>query len=442
MRIFLEKGRKYGFFAVDALKGGYVRQALRELKKCDESDFDSDYVQALRTKRLSELLLHAKSTTPFYARVSADRLEDFPIIHKAMMKEDPEAFLSSACQDEKVFYMSTSGSTGTPFVVRQNGRKKKQVNAECIYYSRKLGYDIGENLTYLRSVVRQVQKSKLKQFVQNQPLICCNDLSKSGIEAIFEEMKKSGGGRKTLLAYASTLDAIGRYCEEHGASLARSAGIKGIISGSEMLQDKTREQVARAFGCQCVSRYSNEENGILGQDDLWNNVFPVNEASYYIEILKLEKDTPAEPGEVGRIVVTDYYNYAMPMIRYDTGDLGAMEVVEYNGKKRRAITSFSGRKLDSIYTTKGMLISSNAITNLMWEYTELRQFQLVQTDAAAYCIKLNAARFFREKELLAELKTILGADANIMLEYVEEIPVLNSGKRKYVVNEFMQKSDR
>ena len=90
-----------------------------------------------------------------------------------------------------------------------------------------------------------------------------------------------------------------------------------------MLFDNTRMSLEQAFHCKCVSRYANEENGFLGQDYTKNNIFIPNRANYYIEILKLDSEESAELNEVGRIVVTDLYNYAMPMIRYDTGDFGA-----------------------------------------------------------------------------------------------------------------------
>lgn len=36
--------------------------------------------------------------------------------------------------------------------------------------------------------------------------------------------------------------------------------------------------------------------------------------------LKMDSDEPAEDGELGRIVITDLYNYAFPILRYDNGD--------------------------------------------------------------------------------------------------------------------------
>jgi phenylacetate-CoA ligase len=42
--------------------------------------------------------------------------------------------------------------------------------------------------------------------------------------------------------------------------------------------------------------------------------------------------------------------------------------------------------------------------------------------------------FSQEQSVVEQLKKILGDDAQIEIDYVEEIPVLNSGKRKYIVS--------
>lgn len=42
----------------------------------------------------------------------------------------------------------------------------------------------------------------------------------------------------------------------------------------------------------------------------------------------MNSDEPAEPGELGRLVVTDYYNKTFPMVRYDTGDTGIMRMYQ------------------------------------------------------------------------------------------------------------------
>ena len=142
-------------------------------------------------------------------------------------------------------------------------------------------------------------------------------------------------------------------------------------------------------------------------------------------------------GRSGRIVVTDLYNEAMPLIRYDTGDIGLLNEHLVNGKPTPMLEKIEGRKMDMVFDSNGHLVSSFTITNGMWKYTELTQYQFIQTSKTSYLFKLNIdTPFTRATELITDFKEIFGLDALIEIEYVDEIPLLNSGKRKKVMNIF------
>jgi hypothetical protein len=51
--------------------------------------------------------------------------------------------------------------------------------------------------------------------------------------------------------------------------------------------------------------------------------FHVNSDAVIVEVVDLRSGEPVEEGTAGRIVVTDLLNTAMPIIRYDIGDVGA-----------------------------------------------------------------------------------------------------------------------
>jgi len=88
-----------------------------------------------------------------------------------------------------------------------------------------------------------------------------------------------------------------------------------------------------------------------------------------------------------------------------------------------------------VYNTHGNLVSSFTITNNMMLYPESKQYQFIQLGRSEYYFKLNPdGNFNREQELINLFKTFFGNDADIKVEYVKEIPLLNSGKRKMVVN--------
>lgn len=434
--MILSMCRRCGFWCFDLLKGSPVRQAYRRIKYYDNLDCNSTQLTEYYQEAFANLRKEACDGTTYYKGMDHKPLSEFPIIDKNTIRSNQSAFLSSKYEQSKLYRMSTSGSTGTPFICYQNREKKRNVNAEIIYYSEKVGYKIGNNLSYIRTVVKQIKKSSLKQFLQNQTMINCGKLSDEGVKVLLSNLEQQAKhGAVTILGYGSTYTAIKDYIKKYNLECF-DGKITGIISGSDMLFDETRTAMENFFGCKVVSRYSNEENGVIGQDEDRNNEFLINKANYIVEICDTEGNVLQE-GSLGRIVVTDLYNYAMPMIRYDTGDIGAMKIVEHRGIKHQVLYNFSGRSVDVIYNTSGEALSPHMITNHLWSFPDISQFQLVQKGQKQFVLRLNVPDDYKRLDEVVEVfNSILGEDAKIEVYQVDEIPVLASGKRRYIINEW------
>jgi phenylacetate-CoA ligase len=212
-----------------------------------------------------------------------------------------------------------------------------------------------------------------------------------------------------------------------------------VIAISETLNDYTKNSIRKNFNTSIVSRYSNLENGIIAQQEIsGSEKYLINTASYIVEILQLDNDKQGEPGETGRIVITDLFNFGMPLIRYDTGDIGTL----YQDSKmpnNMYLEKIEGRKLDMLFDTRGNIVSSYIMYKNMWQYTDIIQYQLIQEDEKTYTFKINADKNFNNLDkIIKEFKIYLGQDAVIVPEYVSEIPLLSSGKRKIIVNNYVK----
>ncbi|MFJ7306846.1 phenylacetate--CoA ligase family protein [Peribacillus frigoritolerans] len=431
----LSKIREVAFWSLDYIKGEIVKNAYQEIKKINEMDSRDERLLRHQKTSFNNLAIHAITSTEYYKDIKGKNLLEFPVVNKNIIRDYQNDFLSKKYNKDQLITMSTSGSTGTPFVCFQNVEKKRRVNAEVIYYSEKAGYSVGESLIFLRAITDKSQKSKFHQWIQNETLIDISNLNELSIENVLLKIEKASNTGSMMLAYASTFDAFKDYFSRNGVKKTEKYNIAGIISSSEILFDDTRDAMANVFNCQVFSRYSNQENGIIGQDDEQNNVFILNEANYIIEILKINEDKPVPEGELGRIVITDLYNYAMPMIRYDTGDIGSIMYIEKNRLNKKAISNFAGRMIDVVFDCYGNRLSPHIITNNFWSFPEIKQYQFIQETRTHYTVKINVEDVFeREKELRDILLTLLGAKATITIELSDEIPVTSSGKRKYVVN--------
>ena len=153
----------------------------------------------------------------------------------------------------------------------------------------------------------------------------------------------------------------------------------------------------------------------------------------------MDTDDPVSVGEPGRIVVTDLFNHAMPLIRYDTGDIGVWKKDAECGWYSQVFSSVQGKIVDYIFDTKGNKKSPHAIGMLMSPFDKLLQYQFVQEGAKQYILKLNGSEgYYGDATFVDLFKNSLGKDAEVVIEHVNEIPVLASGKRKKVVNNYVQ----
>lgn len=428
--------RRNSFWTLDLLKGSKIRKRIQDLENILENFQKPDSIK-LRASRLERLISHVNETVPYYRELeNANQLTDFPIVNKNLIRDNFDAFMSSKYYGEQLFSKYTSGSTGTPFRIFHDKNKKLQNTADTLYFAKKAGFELGQKLVYIRHWDQYNRKNTLAALVQN---ILMHPVSNLKDEEIAELLHKitSNKGPKGILSYASALTTICNYLNKI-KSPPLKANVKSIIAMSEYLSPDIKEQLKFYFGVEGLSRYSNVENGIIAQQFPGNSIFHINWASYMVEILELNSNDTVPFGEPGRIVITDLFNYSMPLIRYDTGDIGYMKDGDpFNGAPY--LEHVEGRKMDMIYNTRGELITSYVTYHLL-KYDKIKQFQLIQEDQTTYLIKLNVYDNFEHKDfIINEFKTHLGEDATIKVSYVKDIPLLHSGKRKLVINKMVTK---
>lgn len=419
--------RYYAYWTLDKAAGSPVKNNFDEIENIMENMSEAEVAQWQKEK-IGFLLKTASNNVPFYKDYrNYKQIQDCPVINKSDIKNNYDAFLSAVYRDKPLHKMSTSGSTGTPFTVLQNKEKRNRVIAELIYHNAIVGQYVGDKFIFYRVWTEKNKKSKLQQMKENIMPIDILHLDDANLKYIVNVLNTDKKIRSTL-AYASTYDMILKYIKDHNMKVDTS--VKAMISSSELLSDETRDGLEELLGCKVINRYSNQECGVLAQSNLHNKNMIINNASYYIEVLDIDKNAPVQDGEVGRIVVTDLFNYAMPLIRYDTGDLGTIST--HSGK--RAFSTIQGRRVDLIYDTKGRPLTPHTWGVYMWKFNKLKQYQFIQENRKQYVLKVNGAKGIYEKEEFELLlKEILGDDASIDVQFVDEIPTLASGKFKKTI---------
>lgn len=324
--------------------------------------------------------------------------------------------------------MSTSGSTGTPFRSYQNKEKRNRVIAELIYLNEKALLDLGEKFIYFRVWNENNRKTWLVRFIQN--IECVNILRLN--KTVFDDTLNILKNKKisSSLAYASTYEHLLSYVLKNNIEVDLPK-LKSVITSSEVMPISIKQALKTTFDCNVYDRYSNQENGIIAQSEDCSDLFLINHPSYLVEILKEDSDDLAEDGEIGRIVITDLFNYSMPFIRYDTGDL-AIKIGEERFSKY--VRSVQGRQVDVIYDTSGEVLTPHTLSVYMWKFDKISQYQFIQESKNEYILKVSdSGNNYSDKDFIEHLKPIFGHDAKIYVEFVNSIPVLSSGKFKKTI---------
>lgn len=408
-----------------------IYEHLRDIERRFEDDTRKTQINnGVQTDDLTDLLEYARKNTEFYANIEKADIRLFPVVNKSILKDNNDSVFVKSYADKKTVIKKTSGSTGTPFAVAHCMDKWYRHVADLKYFGELAGYRDHDSLCYFRAMPTASEEAQKKDNIW-QVDIC--DLSEENLTKYYHFMieKKC----TALLAYASSLEtAVNFWIKKFPEN---KLFVKSVICISETLTDEVRAKLESYFGkdAQIRARYSNTENGILGQEIGVSGSYALNWASYYFEILKMDSDEPAEEGELGRIVVTDLYNRAFPMIRYDTGDVAKMGRAD--GEYPYFYELF-GRRMDLIRTSDGGVVSPFLISQTFKCAKGVAQWQFIQKTLKDYVIKVVVADGFAKPTFdseIADFKKILGDDINIVIEYVDEVPVLNSLKRKLIISE-------
>lgn len=426
----LAAARRTAFWTLDRVRGGEIAHGVADVSAALERP-RSAATTALRRARTTRLLEHAARATSFWAGCDPSNLASFPVTDKMTYRDHRDAMLVPDRTGLRV--VRTSGSTGTPFEALQDRVKVRRNQADTIATLARAGVTLGMPLLYFRSWSNQHSKSLVRGAMEGVTKVDVLHLDAERARAVLARIRRSPVP-VALLGYGSGIEELCRALDDGEPGVGDRVG--AVVASGEAPSEYLRSAVPRHFGRPLVARYSNTENGILAIQDSGSPGYRINVASYWVEVLQQDRDEPAAPGETGRIVLTDLFNRVMPFIRYDTGDLGSFACDADGDLDDTVLASLAGRVYDQLTDTRGRNINPMAVPDLE-TYRDIRQFQLAQTGPGSYTLRLNAEPdSHRDRRVRAELLSVLGRDADLAVAYVDGVPLMRSGKRRIIVQEW------
>ncbi|MFQ3592866.1 MAG: phenylacetate--CoA ligase family protein, partial [Gemmataceae bacterium] len=321
------------FYPLALVKAGEAA-TLRYQREFDRSQYVSaDELRELRWRRLQALLRHAYASCPFYRQrmksvgLHPDEVRDesdlgrLPPLEKSDIQRHGADLIACGWPTHDLIRNQTGGSTGTPITFFLSRDRKCSRAAATVRHNRWAGYDVGDSAAVLWGAPRdrptQGWRSRLRNWALAEPLwLDAAHLSEASLRGFRETLCRRRP--EILQAYARVLVLFARYLEYHRLDVPRP---RGIISSAEVLEEADRALVERVFGCRVFNRYGCREVSVVASECEAHNGLHLMAEGLYVEIET--PHGPAQPGEIGSVLITDLLNYAMPLIRYRIGDMAA-----------------------------------------------------------------------------------------------------------------------
>jgi phenylacetate-CoA ligase len=238
-----------------------------------------------------------------------------------------------------------------------------------------------------------------------------------------------------LFGHAHSLYLLADFLRYRGGAPIRP---RGIISSAMVLHDWERRVIEQQFGCPVTNRYGCEEVSLIACECERHDGLHVNADAIYLEVLRCD-GTPATAGEAGMVVVTDLTNRAMPILRYQVGDMAvASDRACPCGRGLPLLDRVEGRVADYVVTPRGELISGISLTeNFAVMVPAVVQWQIVQEEIDRFLFRIVRGPDFSERTLEVIRGLVaerFGPEVGYECEFVQRIATEASGKYRFCIS--------
>jgi len=402
-------------------------------------------LEQYQTEKLKQLLRHAYTNVPYYTEVfkklnlnpndikSIKDLKKIPILTKEGVAKNFDKLIAKGIRKKYLKLICTSGSTGKPM---QFYLDKHNDSLEYAFYKRHFDwmavkiYNKRIKLWSRPFIEREIKDiyfyepwlQKLSLSTTPHPV---NDLNRY-IELInqFNPL--------VIMGNPSFLFLLACYAQEKNIHTDK---FKCFISLFENLLPYQREFIKNQFNCEIFNCYECEERIICAVECSKHEGMHIEMERGILEIIGEDGEILPE-GEIGRIIATGLHNYAMPLIRYDIGDIGSvLENLCSCGRGLPLLNSLEGRS-NEVLKYKNKYIYSTTLSVLLRKFKNIKECQFVQTSDE---LKLNIVKrkdyTGRDtQELIKTLRKMIDDKLKINIEFIEYIPRTKMGKFSLIVS--------
>ena len=409
-------------------------------------------LQEMQVEKLTRLIQHAYEDVPFYRRrfdlagvqpASVKAVEDLgrlPILTKHDIQTHLTDLIARDVDRARLLENHTGGSTGEPLTFYQDANFSAWSEADKLRCYRMAGYQLGQRWAFLWGSDYDGQahrgwRGRLgDRVVYNLMWINTFDLTADTLERAAAQLAL--WRPQMLVAYVSSATLLARLIVSRELPPLQ---LRTIQTSAEVLTPADRQLLEATFNCPVFDRYGCREVNNIAHECERHRGRHILAENNVVEVVD-DAGRPVGPGQLGRIVLTNLNNHAMPLIRYEVGDLGiAADAACDCGRELPMLKTIIGRTTDVITSPSGRLLHGEFFTHLFYKVTGVQQFRVLQLTRRDLLIEIVPAPNFDQARTLAFLENTIHqhGDVAFKVEFAlrDGIPASASGKYRFTQSE-------
>jgi len=293
--------------------------------------------------------------------------DQIPLLTKQQLREaGRDARLDRRLQGLAHRCEYSGGSTGEPveFLIDPASRRRRQWRfLKALFHA---GYRPGQRL-WIISTHRESRMNRLSRWTYVDLRATESELARRYLR---ERPQVLYGPLRALLALAEELPR------------GDAPRPRVLVATAELLRSEDQRALRAGFGIEAADFYGMTEIGLYAYRRAGERRYRLAAPDIYAEFLPCETDPGLE-----RLVVTTLSDCAMPLVRYDTGDL----VRRDHAAPGQPIVEFVGREIDGILMRNGKRISPYRLTLALESVPGIERYQIVQRADLSLDVLIGAA---------------------------------------------------
>jgi len=401
-------------------------------------------IRKYQDEKMRSMIGYAFNTTAYYNKKFSQcglqdgiktgdfDIENIPILTKAEIKAHAKEMISNTVDKADIREGHTGGSTGAPITYYYDNLPLVKMLAALRYFYSWCGWQPGEKILHFWGAKQDLKagktlKTAIAEYVLAEKRLPAYEYDEATLEQWYKVFISYQP--KVIQGYASILAAFAKYLRDTNKT---AHNLKGVYSTAEVLYPNQRKIIEDVFGCKVYNQYGCREIPGIACECSHGNMHILPDMAY----------VESQPDSHGnRLIVSSLVNHAMPLIRYELGDMGGLKAGECEcGMPYPMMEMGMCRSNDIIMTPGGKNIYPSYFVHLLDKFEHIERYQFRQTDPGKMILYVSKTGVDSATEnalqlLDAQVKQEIDNDFSIELKLVDTIPLTKAGKYRFVVSD-------